>query len=74
MGAKTKKISSAGRFGAGYGTRVRKRLNEIESMQRKKQICLFCNKPGLKRESSGIWHCVKCGKRYTGASYVPIIK
>ena len=70
MAAKRKKIKAAGRFGAGYGTRVRKKLNEIEALQRKKQVCPFCRKPGVRREAAGIWHCQKCGKRFAGHAYV----
>ncbi len=70
MAAKKKKIKAAGRFGTGYGTRVRKKLNEIEALQRKKQICPHCKKAGVKREAAGIWHCLKCGKRFAGHAYV----
>lgn len=69
MGTKTKKIRHAGRFGAGYGTNVRKKLNIIEFLQRKKQVCPHCKKQGVKREASGIWYCKKCDKRFTGHSY-----
>ncbi len=69
MGAKTKKIRHSGRFGAGYGTRVRARLNKVESLQRKKQLCPYCSKPGVKREAMGIWYCPKCRKRFTGSAY-----
>jgi len=70
MAAKKKKIKASGRFGAGYGTRVRKKLNEIEVFQRKKQKCPHCSKPGVKREAVGIWHCKKCKKRFAGPAYV----
>jgi len=69
MTAKRKKIKAAGRFGAGYGTRVKKRLNEIEASQRKKQKCPHCLKLGVKREAAGIWYCRKCKKRFAGNAY-----
>lgn len=69
MTAKRKKIKASGRFGAGYGTRVKKKLNEIESSQRKRQKCPFCSKPGVKRLAAGIWHCKKCGKKFAGHAY-----
>jgi large subunit ribosomal protein L37Ae len=69
MGAKRKKIQAAGRFGAGYGTRTRKRLNAVEVLQRKKQVCPYCSKAGVKRISAGIWHCKKCGKKFAGPAY-----
>tara|TARA_Y100000310_G_scaffold335024_1_gene416073 strand:+ start:819 stop:1040 length:222 start_codon:yes stop_codon:yes gene_type:complete len=70
MAAKKKKIKASGRFGAGYGTRVRKKLNAIESLQRKKQACIFCKKLGVKRQAAGIWDCQKCGKRFASNAYV----
>lgn len=69
MGVKTKKVKAAGRFGPGAGTQVRNRLNAVESLQRKKQVCPHCNKSGVKREAAGIWHCHKCGKRFAGHAY-----
>ena len=74
MTAKRKKIKASGRFGVGYGTRVRKKLNEIESSQRKKQKCPHCSKFGVKREATGIWNCKKCGRRFTGHAYSLDIK
>ncbi len=68
---RTTKIKSAGRFGAGYGIRIRKRILAVESKQRKKQICPFCGKQGVKRKAKGIWKCNKCGKVFSsGAFYV----
>jgi large subunit ribosomal protein L37Ae len=69
MAAKRKKIKASGRFGAGYGTRVRKKLNKIESSQRKKQKCPYCERLGVKREATGIWKCEKCGKRFASKAY-----
>jgi len=66
---RTKKIKSAGRFGAGYGIRVRKKLVEVESKQRIKQICPFCKKSGVKRLSKGIWNCKKCGKKFASDTF-----
>lgn len=70
MASGTKKVKASGRFGAGYGTRVRKKLNAVESLQRKKQKCPYCEKLGVKRVSSGIWNCSKCGKRFASKAYV----
>ncbi|MBI2628572.1 50S ribosomal protein L37ae [Candidatus Pacearchaeota archaeon] len=66
---RTKKVKHAGRFGAGYGTNVRRKFVAVESKQRKKQICIFCKKPGVKRKSAGIWKCNKCGKTFAGNAY-----
>ncbi len=60
---RTKKVKSAGRYGVRYGKKVRKKITEIESVQRKKQKCVFCNGVA-KRLSKGIWLCKKCGKKF----------
>ena len=65
---KTKKVKAAGRFGTRYGRRVRTKIAEIESVQRKKQDCIFCNGTA-KRLSKGIWLCKKCGKKFTGHTF-----
>jgi large subunit ribosomal protein L37Ae len=70
MTAKRKKIQASGRFGAGYGTRARKKMNKIESSQRKKQTCPHCTRHSAIREAVGIWNCKKCKKRFTGPAYV----
>ena len=41
MSSKTKKVKAAGRFRAGFGTRVRKQFNKIEATQRIRQISPF---------------------------------
>ncbi|MAG11136.1 50S ribosomal protein L37ae [Candidatus Pacearchaeota archaeon] len=69
MPTKLKKTKSAGRFGARYGKRVRNKLVNVESKQRKKQKCPFCNKVGVKRLSKGIWKCSKCNKKFAGGTY-----
>ena len=69
MGAKTKKIRHAGRFGAGYGVRVRRDLNKIEEMQRKRQKSPFYEKARAKRIAAGIWKCLKTGRIFAGDAY-----
>lgn len=69
MGTKTKKIKAAGKFGAGYGTRVRKNYNAIEELQRKRQISPFYPKGKVKRISAGIWKCIKTGRIFAGHAY-----
>lgn len=70
MASKTKKIKAAGKFGAGYGTRVRKEYNLIEAEQRKRQKSPFHPKGKVKRIASGIWKCMKTGKVFAGPAYV----
>jgi len=66
---KTKKVKSAGRFGAGYGSYVRGKITSIESKQRKKQLCPLCKKGRAERTSKGIWECNKCGKKFAAHAY-----
>ena len=66
---KSKKTKSAGRFGARYGKRVRDRLVNVESKQRKRQKCPLCGRLGAKRLSKGIWKCSKCNKKFAGGTY-----
>lgn len=69
MGAKTKKIKAAGKFGAGYGVRVRNEYNAIEAEQRKEQKSPF-SKGKAKRLAAGIWLDVKTGKKFAGPAYI----
>lgn len=69
MGKRTIKVKSAGRFGSRHGLRVRRRLVAIELKQRKKQICIYCNKTSVKRVAYGIYICKSCGKKFTGKAY-----
>lgn len=69
MGSKTKKVKAAGRFGAGYGTNVRKNFNAIEVEQRKRQQSPFYAKGKAKRIAAGIWKDVKTGKIFAGPAY-----
>jgi len=69
MATKTKKAKASGRFGARYGKTVRSRLSKVEERQRKKQVCPFCHKPGIKRVSKGIWECPRCNKKFASDIY-----
>lgn len=67
--SKTKKVKSAGRFGARYGKRVKQRVVDIEKKQRKLHVCPYCRGRKVKREAVGIWLCKKCGSKFTGKAY-----
>ena len=69
MSNKLKKIKSAGRFGARYGRAVRAKIVSVESKQRTKQKCPFCERLGVKRISNGIWNCKKCDKKFASNTY-----
>lgn len=70
MGAKTKKIKAFGKFGAGYGVRVRNEYNAIEAVQRKRQASPFYAKGRVKRIAAGIWKCLKTGRVFAGDAYI----
>lgn len=65
---KTKKVKSAGRFGAGYGSKVKEKLVGVENKQKQRQSCPLC-KGRIKRISKGIWKCSKCNKKLAGHTY-----
>ncbi len=71
---RTKIVGPAGRFGARYGSTLRKKAAAIEiKMRSKENRCPFCKTPGrLKRIAFGIWKCRKCGAVFTGGAYVPV--
>jgi len=65
----TKKVGSAGRYGARYGRKLRSRVITVEKVQRNKQKCPYCNRLTAKRLSPGIWQCKKCESKFTGKAY-----
>lgn len=66
---KTKKVKASGRYGVRYGRKARGKTAEIESQQRQKQDCIFCNGKA-KRLSKGIWKCKKCDKKFAGHVFI----
>ncbi len=71
MPSHTKKVGSAGRFGARYGLRIRKKVTEIEAVQKQKHKCPKCFKFALKRFAAGIWYCTACDTKFAGKAYEP---
>jgi large subunit ribosomal protein L37Ae len=69
MGTKTRKVKSAGRFGARYGKKVRERVTKVELKQRKKQQSPFHPQGVAKRIAAGIWKCSKTGKTFADNAY-----
>ncbi len=68
---KTKKVGSTGRWGARYGLKIRKKVLEVERIQRGKHKCPFCFKFAVKRLASGIWFCKHCECKFAGKAYEP---
>ena len=46
---RTKKVGSSGRYGARYGLRIRRRIQEIDKRRSETKKCPFCFKNQLKR-------------------------
>lgn len=69
MARKLKKIKAAGKFGAGYGRRLRNSFNQVESLQRVRQKSPYYSKGKVKRIAVGIWKCIKTGKIFAGPAY-----
>ena len=70
----TKNKSSAGRFGARYGMKLRNKVNEIEKRQKALHPCPYCKVKKVKRVTAGIWQCGKCDAKFTGKAYSPTDK
>lgn len=60
---------SVRRLGSRYGRTVRFKLGKIEAEQSKKHKCPYCNYFQVRRVSAGIWHCKKCGAKFTNKAY-----
>lgn len=62
----------AGRFGARYGSSLRKKWRKIAERRYAETLCPFCKaKVTMKRVSVGIWQCPKCGTVFAGGAYTP---
>lgn len=62
----------SGRFGARYGSSLRKRWKEIMSRRYSEVSCPFCKaNVVMKRISVGVWQCPKCGTIFAGGAYTP---
>ena len=71
MSKRTKKVGSAGRFQARYGVKSRTRIRNVESQQLLKHKCPSCGQKKVKRVSTSIWECKKCGIKFAGGAYIP---
>ena len=69
---RTKKVGPTGRFGARYGSGVRKKVLKVEVKKRRKYVCPICKKKALKWRAIGIWVCSSCGTKIAGGAWEPI--
>ena len=69
---RTKVVGIAGKFGARYGSTLRKRYKEVMEKRYAPHQCPHCGFVGrVFRLSTGIWQCRKCGATWAGGAYVP---
>ena len=73
MARRTKKAGPIARFGPRYGVRIRRRVLDIEVVQRAPHSCPRCQAPKVKRAATGVWRCHHCGLVFAGGAYRPIV-
>ena len=67
---KLKKVGITGKYGARYGSTLRKRTRLILEKEKGDIKCPKCETKGsINRISTGIWHCKKCNAKFTGGAY-----
>jgi large subunit ribosomal protein L37Ae len=71
MAKRTKKVGPAGRYKARYGVKARTRIRNVEVIQKSKHLCPSCGHKKVKRISTSIWQCKKCGVKFAGGAYFP---
>jgi len=71
MSKRTKKVGSAGRLGARYGVRIRKRIGDVELVSKGRHVCPKCRAKAMTRTANGIWKCRHCGAIIASSSYMP---
>ncbi len=73
MARRTRKAGIVGRFGPRYGVRIRRRVQEIEEGLRTRHVCPQCLAVSVRRKSTGVWECRRCGNVFAGGAYRPIV-
>lgn len=72
MASGLKKSGSVGRFGARYGVKNRRGIEEIDRLQRARYKCPRCQFDAVKRYATGVWRCRHCGLKFAGGAYEPV--
>lgn len=68
---KGRKSRSAARFGPRYGRKSRKLVADMEEKTKAQYDCPQCGRTRVRRISSAIWSCTKCGHTFAGGTFVP---
>ncbi len=68
---KGRKSRSAARFGPRYGRKSRKLVADLEEKTKALYDCPQCGRTKVRRVSSAIWSCAKCGYTYAGGTFTP---
>jgi large subunit ribosomal protein L37Ae len=69
MAKRTKKVKGTGKFGPRYGVKARTKYRKVDEKQRRPHVCPRCGHQRVKRESTAIWVCSKCGAKMAGGAY-----
>lgn len=73
MARRTRKAGIVGRFGPRYGVRTRRRVQEIEEGLKRRHECPRCAAISVRRRSTGVWACHRCGYVFAGGAYRPVV-
>ncbi|MGC8584970.1 MAG: 50S ribosomal protein L37ae [Thermoplasmata archaeon] len=74
MSRRTKKVGIAGRFGPRYGVAPKKQWKDIMELRIQYYECPSCGHRTLRRVSTSIWECRRCGYTFAGGAYIPFVK
>ena len=73
MARRTTHAGVVARYGPRYGVRIRRRVQEIDEGLRMRHVCPNCQAVAVKRRSSGVWECRRCGHVFAGGAYRPVV-
>src|SRR3989442_12420209 len=73
MARRTRKAGIVGRFGPRYGVRIRRRVQEIEEGLKGRHTCPRCAAISVRRKSTGVWACRRCGYVFAGGASRPVV-
>jgi len=67
--AHTKTTGLTGRYGPRYGKSIKNKVLDVEKTRNAQKICPNCMGRTIRRQSSGVWFCKKCGLKTAGSAY-----